>query len=48
MEGWQIALVVKPIGLLILCAPGAALAYFLKRRMPHGALRRILLYSWRI
>ena len=48
MEGWQWALVLKPFGLLLMFLPGAVLVWWLKRHLPEGKLRRILLFSWRV
>lgn len=48
MEGWQWALMLKPFGLLIMFTPGALLVWWLKRKLPAGRLRRILLLSWRV
>lgn len=48
MEGWQWALVLKPFGLLLMFTPGAVLVWYLKRNFPHGIIRRILLFSWRV
>lgn len=48
MEGWHLALLLKPLGLLAIFAPGAVIVYFLRRRLPHGLIRRVLLFSWRV
>lgn len=48
MEGWQWALVLKPFGLLLMFAPGALFVWWLKKRLPAGWLRRVLLFSWRV
>ncbi len=48
MEGWELALVLKPLGLLLMFAPGALLVWYLKRNLPQGWLRKILLFSWRV
>ena len=48
MSGWQIALIIKPLGLLLMFAPGALIVYLLRHRMPDCALKRFLLISWRI
>lgn len=48
MEGWQWALVLKPFGVFLLCVPGAMIVWWMKRNMPQGLARRILLFSWRV
>ena len=48
MEGWQWAILLKPFGLLLMLAPGAALVWWLKKKLPAGKLRRILLFSWKV
>ena len=48
MEGWQLALILKPFGLLLMFAPGAVIVYLLRRRLPEGRLKRFLLISWRV
>lgn len=48
MEAWQWALLLKPLGLLILCTPGAVLVWWIKCRMPDSRLKRFLLISWRV
>lgn len=48
MEGWQWALLLKPLGLLIMFTPGAMLVWWLRKRMPDSRLKRILFFSWRV
>lgn len=48
MEGWQVALIMKPIILLILFGTVRALTFPLYRWMPEGKLKRILFFSWRV
>ena len=48
MEGWQWALTLKPFGLLLMFAPGAVIVWWLKKHLPAGWLRKILLFSWRV
>lgn len=48
MEGWQWALLLKPFGLLIMFLPGAYFAWWLRKRLPDGRLKRILFYSWKV
>ena len=38
----------KPFVALLLCVPGALAVRWLKRKLPPGRLRRILLFSWRV
>ena len=48
IEGWQLAIMLKPIGLLILFAPGAMLVWWLRRFAPESSLKRFLLISWKV
>lgn len=48
MEGWQIALAIKPFALVIMFAPGALFVWWLRKRLPEGRLKRILFFSWRV
>lgn len=48
MEGWEIAIIVKPLALLLFFAPGAILVWWLKKKMPDCALKRFLLISWKV
>lgn len=48
MEGWQLALLLKPIGLLIMVLPGAYLAWYLRKYLPDGRLKRFLFISWKV
>ena len=48
MQAWQWAIVLKPLGLLILCAPGAVLVWCIRKQMPNCALKRFLLISWKV
>ena len=48
IEGWQLALMLKPFGLLLMFAPGAVIVYLLRNRVTDCALKRFLLISWRV
>lgn len=48
MDPWHMALVLKPLGLLILFTPGAAFAWLLRKRMRECKMKRLLLVSWKI
>jgi hypothetical protein len=48
MTGWQLALIFKPFGLLLMFAPGAVIVYLLRKRLPSGRLKRFLLFSWKV
>ena len=48
MEGWQLAIVLKPFGLLILFGFVALLVYPLRKYLPEGRLKRFLFFSWKV
>lgn len=48
MENWQIAILVKPLALLLIFAPGALVVWWLRKRMPDSKLKRLLFFSWRV
>ena len=48
IEGWQLAIVLKPFGLLLMFLPGAVIAWWLRRALPDGALKRFLFISWKV
>jgi hypothetical protein len=48
MEGWQIALVLKPLGLIVLFAFTWALSRAIKPYIPEGRLKRFLFFSWKV
>lgn len=48
MEGWMIAIVLKPLGLLALCGVAYLGAKFAGKILPEGKLKRILFFSWKI
>ena len=47
MEGWQIAVVVKPLVLLVFLFSVRLFAHFVENRMPDSRLKRVLFFSWR-
>lgn len=48
MEGWQLAIVLKPFGLILMFLPGAFLARWLRTRLPDGPVKRFLFISWKV
>lgn len=48
MEGWQWAIVLKPVLLLALFIPGALLVYWVRPKMKNSWLKRLLFFSWRV
>lgn len=48
MESWQLAIVLKPFGLILLFVPGAFFSRWLRAHMPDGRLKRFLFISWKI
>jgi hypothetical protein len=48
MEGWQWAILIKPLGLLLLFAFVHTIALALHRVLPPGKLKRFLFISWRV
>jgi hypothetical protein len=48
IEGWQWALIFKPLGLLLLFTPGALIVYMLRKHLPDCPLKRLLLISWKV
>ena len=48
MEPWHFAVMLKPFLLLLLFIPGAVIAWWIKWRIPHGAIKRFLLISWKV
>lgn len=48
MEPFAWAIILKPFLLVLYLLPGAALAWYLRKRMPDCGLKRILFYSWRV
>lgn len=45
---WQLAIVLKPFILLLLFSPGAVASHAIRRHMPQGRFKDILLISWRV
>jgi len=48
MEGWHIAIILKPLGLLILLCCTRLMAEPFKRYMPDCWLKRVLFISWKV
>lgn len=48
MHGWQLAIVLKPLLLLLMFSPGALAVTWMRRYMPQSRLKNILLISWRV
>ncbi len=48
IQGWHIALMLKPLGLVLMFVPGALVVRYLRPWMPECRLKRILFYSWRV
>lgn len=48
MEGWMLAVVLKPLGLLVLLCGTRALAAPVRRYMPDCWLKRVLFISWKV
>lgn len=48
MEGWHIALLVKPFALLALFTFTWWCARLVSRKLPEGRLKRILFFSWKV
>ena len=48
MAGWHIALLVKPLALLVLFFFIRCVAVAIRSRMPDGRLKRALFFSWRV
>ena len=48
MQTWQVAILIKPYVLLIMFLPGALVASWLRRVLPEGRMKRILLFSWTV
>jgi hypothetical protein len=47
MEGWQLAIVLKPLGLFVLFAIAYSGARLVGKQLPEGRLKRFLFISWR-
>jgi hypothetical protein len=48
MEGWQLALILKPFGLLALFGFTFVCARLIKPYIPEGKLKRFLFFSWKV
>ena len=48
MEPWHWAIVLKPFALLALFSVVALIAYPLRKYLPEGQLKRLLLFSWKV
>ena len=48
MEPWTLAIILKPLILVLYFLPGAIIAWYLRKRLPEGRLKRILFFSWRV
>jgi len=48
MQAWQLAIILKPFGMLLMFIPGAVLVWILRRKLPEGRLKRFLLFSWKV
>lgn len=49
MEGWQLAIVLKPFGLIVLFGFVWLVAHkIIKPRLPEGRLKRFLFFSWKV
>jgi hypothetical protein len=48
MEGWQLAIVLKPLGLIVLFGFTWYLSRWIKQYLPEGRLKRFLFFSWKV
>lgn len=48
MEGWQLALLFKPLGLLVLFGFTWIVSRAIKPHIPEGRLKRLLYFSWKV
>jgi hypothetical protein len=48
MESWHIALLLKPIGLLVLFGCVLVIARVILHFVPEGRVKRFLLYRWKV
>jgi len=48
MEPWMWAIVLKPLGLLLLFSFTWWCATLLRKHLPDGKLKRFLLFSWKV
>lgn len=48
MTALLLAMLIKPLGLVFMFAPGYFAVRWLREHLPAGRLRRFLLFSWRV
>jgi hypothetical protein len=48
MEPWMLAIVLKPIGLIVLFSFTWYCAHLARKHLPDGKLKRFLFISWRV
>lgn len=48
MDGWQIALLLKPLGLVVLFSFTYIVARLIARLIPEGRIKRILFFKWKV
>ena len=48
IEGWHIALLIKPFALVVLFGGTFLVARFMRKNLPDGRLKRFLLFSWKV
>lgn len=48
MEPWHVALLVKPLALIVLFGFTYACMRLAKHYLPEGRLKRLLLFSWKV
>jgi uncharacterized protein (DUF3820 family) len=48
MDAWEIAVLLKPFLLVLYFLPGALIAWYLRKYLPDGRLKRILFFSWKV
>ncbi len=48
MEGWQLALLFKPLGLIALFAFTYVVARLIGKLIPEGRLKRFLFFKWKV
>ncbi len=46
--GWIIAIIIKPLGLILFLGFACWLSRMFSKLMPEGRLKRILFFSWRV
>lgn len=48
MEPWHWAIVLKPLGLIVLFGAAYMGARFIGKNLPEGRLKSILFFSWKV